>query len=631
MKFILCNTEMGFNKVYKSLLEVFPQVDSRALRAVAIEHSKDADAAVEAVLVEIIPFFAERSRPSSPLTRRSISVRKSNEALLGSIVTTQTADGPSLNKEGSAELKNGYNENTRNQHSLHVSVDGHNEAFYDAYDGHHEREDNTAELTLPKNIDESSIEKNVDVYSHDEACQLIDKNGVNTLQIEVSGESITEETASDDKCPESSIKISSQNIPWEEGETLQEDIGVNQNMNVNQQTEDYVQLETEFGNGTNKESDQGKSCTDDNNCMAEPASLTVQITTSPLEISNEFVVLPDMLGSDLEKLEASLSSDADSKMEATSNVVDTEDDSTLTATISQSSQIHIIDVLEEIIADAKTNKKTLFSAMQSVISLMREVELKEQAAEQEKQEVTIGDTDIEIKVEELKQMVQRAKEANDMHAGEVYGEKAILATELKELQSRLLSLSDEKDKSLGVLDEMRQTLEIRLATAEKEIKSAEQEKLVKERAAAKALVDQELLMEKVVQESNILKQQAEDNAKLREFLMDRGRVVDILQGEIAVICQDVSLLKEKFDEHVPFSKSLSSSQTSFILASSTSSFKSLIPDQVEPVPDEAVLLEIQKKKDSSDEQSSEEKTARDYREALQDDGWEFFDNHEIYA
>lgn len=40
------------------------------------------------------------------------------------------------------------------------------------------------------------------------------------------------------------------------------------------------------------------------------------------------------------------------------------------------------------------------------------------------------------------------------HAGEVYGEKAILATEVRELQCRLLSLSDERDKSLAILDEV---------------------------------------------------------------------------------------------------------------------------------------------------------------------------------
>jgi hypothetical protein len=40
------------------------------------------------------------------------------------------------------------------------------------------------------------------------------------------------------------------------------------------------------------------------------------------------------------------------------------------------------------------------------------------------------------------------------HAGEIYGEKAILATELKELQSRLSSLSGERDESLAILDEV---------------------------------------------------------------------------------------------------------------------------------------------------------------------------------
>lgn len=43
---------------------------------------------------------------------------------------------------------------------------------------------------------------------------------------------------------------------------------------------------------------------------------------------------------------------------------------------------------------------------------------------------------------------------NIQHAGEVYGEKSILATEVRELQTRLLGLADEKDKSLALLDEV---------------------------------------------------------------------------------------------------------------------------------------------------------------------------------
>lgn len=40
------------------------------------------------------------------------------------------------------------------------------------------------------------------------------------------------------------------------------------------------------------------------------------------------------------------------------------------------------------------------------------------------------------------------------NAGEVYGEKAILATEVRELQSRLVSMSEERNKALAMLDEV---------------------------------------------------------------------------------------------------------------------------------------------------------------------------------
>jgi hypothetical protein len=40
-------------------------------------------------------------------------------------------------------------------------------------------------------------------------------------------------------------------------------------------------------------------------------------------------------------------------------------------------------------------------------------------------------------------------------AGEVYGERSILTTEVNELENRLISLSEERDNSLSVLDEVR--------------------------------------------------------------------------------------------------------------------------------------------------------------------------------
>ncbi|CAN0892612.1 hypothetical protein LINGRAHAP2_LOCUS17649 [Linum grandiflorum] len=250
-----------------------------------------------------------------------------------------------------------------------------------------------------------------------------------------------------------------------------------------------------------------------------------------------------------------------------------------------------IEVLEEIIEAGKDNKRTLFSAVESVMNKMKEVELKEKEAEQAEEEAATAGVDINIRVEELKKMLGHAREANDMHAGEVYGEKAILSTEVKELQGRVANLSEERDSALAVLDEMHCVLEERLVAAEELLRAAEREKFVKEESAREALAVQQFMMEKVVNESKILQEAAEENSKLREFLMDRGHVVDTLQGEISVICQDVRLLKEKIDNRVPLCQSISSSQTSCILASSGSSARTVLAvDVVVPAFGDASLV-----------------------------------------
>ncbi|KAL3626106.1 hypothetical protein CASFOL_029655 [Castilleja foliolosa] len=531
---------MGFKQVYSSLVDVFPQIDTRVLRAVAIEHSKDVDAACEAVLTEIIPFITLRSTSGSPLSQ-SLYEGQSSE---GVAAPTQTIDNPVVSSEG---------QKFHDSDVCNVQLEG--ESI------------NITGSTLSGQYLESSVQAKIDTQSNSEYVELVNKDGLSSLQ--------------------------------------DEDIGADQNMNLAQEK-------------VGPEDSETKSCTD-------------LVLLSPVE--NVDVVVPDMHESDAEELNKSLSN--------VSSIVGTEDESsTLNSSMSQLSQIPNMEALEEIIADAGNNKKTLFSAMESVITLMKEVELREQAAEQAKLEVAKVGADIRAQLEVLKQSLQQAKESNSRHAGEVYGEKAILATELKELQSRVLSLADERDKSLNVLNEMRQTLEVRLAAAENEIESAEQEKLEKGKAAMKARADHELIMDKVLQESKILKQQAEENAKLEEFLMDRGRVVDMLQGEIAVICKDVRLLKESFDDNIPYSKSLSSSQTSCILASSssTSSSKNLKPEELATPGGADPLVTTESERDAVlvsciGQQSLEQVSspASDHRKVIMDDDWEIFDDREAFT
>ncbi|XP_073157950.1 uncharacterized protein [Henckelia pumila] len=562
---------MGFNEVYNSLLELFPEIDARVIRAVAIEHSKDPDAAVEAVLEEIIPFFSEISRPTTPLTERSSLGQSPKEA----IATAQSVDRLPVNATGSAEEINSNNVN--GGHKSDDANDEHDEAFYDTYNG---QQDGDGESAISGKFGENNMKISSDMFSRGQPAMWLEETRVNILQHEESVHPERAETVSACKCPEDGIETSS----------------------------DATLCQTQM------------SCTDGNKSVGNIVSEAVpNLTMSQSESVVQVVVFPNMNGSNSE---VSFPSDTASEMEIANDNVIIEDESTVNDSVSQSSQIHTMGVLDEIISEARNNKKTLFSAMESVKNLMRDVQLKEQAAEQAKEEAAKGGIDLLDKVEEIKLILKHAKEANDMHAGEVYGERSILATELRELQSRVLYLSDERDKSLAVLDEMCQTLKVRLEAAENEINDAEQEKIRKQVSAREAFSEQESLMDRVVQEANILRQHAEENAKLREFLVDRGCVVDTLQGEIAVISQDVKLLKANIDDRVPLSKSHSSPQSSCMIASSSSWLKSSIPDEVEPgpVPDDST--KAQQLMDPVTQVSVDE-MARYDRDALIAEGWDF--------
>ncbi|KVI12491.1 hypothetical protein Ccrd_009136 [Cynara cardunculus var. scolymus] len=162
-------------------------------------------------------------------------------------------------------------------------------------------------------------------------------------------------------------------------------------------------------------------------------------------------------------------------------MVNHEDDS---AVIVSSPQICGSQFLDLAIEEARNNKKTLISSMDSVIGFMKEVECEEEAAEQAKEEAAKYSLHILAKVDELKQAQQLAKETNAMvHAREVYAQKAVLATELEELQLRVSSL------------------------IKKEL--ADNEKLENERFAREALAK----VEEVVEESKRLKQEAVENSK----------------------------------------------------------------------------------------------------------------------
>lgn len=520
---------MGFNSVYQTLKEVFPQVDARLLKAVAIEHAKDLDGAVESVLTDVLPFTSDKAHvptPTAKILGKMTKIPSSSSSITGSLTGKDVNDS-------------------------HLSNDAHNDndslasSFYDANDSDEIQNPNTrCEPTI--------VEPTQGDYS----------------------------------------------------ENHEDYVGKDNHQDVNQDDyhEEQQPLDNVLGFKSSKDVD------------------TISVI--------EPVVENNIIFSDDDFTE--MGNYVDGNFGRESPVCEggvNEGENALSTIVTQSGQICKIDLLEDIIQEARNYKDTLFSATESVLRLIEDVEHREKEAEQAKVFASKGGLDILEKVEEIKNMLKHAKEANEMHAGEVYGEKSILIAEVKELQTRLLGLADEKDKSLTILDEMRKTLETRLTLAEEERKKAEREMLEKQEMARGGLVEQELIMEKVVQESKLLQQEAQENAKLRDFLMEKGQVVDELQGEIFVICQDVKSLKEKFDNRVALNKSFSIEQTSFRLASSTSSVKSIASD-----PPIANLVEFPETPvrnspaPSIENQTPRSNLGEDFvHKELLDDDWELFE------
>ncbi|KAB5527514.1 hypothetical protein DKX38_021361 [Salix brachista] len=402
---------MGFKTVYKCLTDVFPQVDVRILKAVAIEHSKDADVAVEVVLSEIIPSLSRQSAVRSPPcedTTPSLPSDGQNEQEKETSLRRQQV---SLVEGVTSEPRLVAKEDAKKTELISGVNDG---------SSTHQGESQDQPIVLPSgaNADTNQLQGHIEgeeliLLGKPQLQEDILQPGSSQVPILVSNDLHlginADHTQVFDSFNEQTPRLMPACLGQENGELCGSWTESESHWKAFDGPENG-----EFDMIIHAKSSQVESCVDD---IASAATYSVAEQT------------PD---SAEDSHHSNFSGDSENM---------------------NSKQLGQIELLEENVEAAKDNKKTLFLEMESVMILMKEAELKEMAAEQAKDEAARGGLDILIKVEELKQMLVRAKEANGMHAGEVYGEKAILATEVRELQARLLSLSDEKDNALAILDE----------------------------------------------------------------------------------------------------------------------------------------------------------------------------------
>ncbi|ONK62835.1 uncharacterized protein A4U43_C07F8620 [Asparagus officinalis] len=479
---------MDYMPVYQNLVEIFPQVDSRLLKAAAFEHSNDVNEAVEFIVCEVLPSL---SGPSESSDTAHNAHKASNEV----------------------QLKEHYLDNQEAEAiqpepmSCRTTISGAPSSFMSPFKG--VAEENFIDLESSNNDSSLFIwEKNSGLIGYDSLMKDICR-------------SVSE-------CEE---QLSSSLV----------------------QGSDTISAFLEPAHDTS--SSVNEKSTDSVACSAQV----------PEDVTDAF--------GEIEAYSKYLADGHDSARHT--EMISIDDDNVPVIVSTRSGHVINIDLLDDFVADARNSKKKLVSGVESVVNMMKEAELLEGRAKQAKEEASLAGQNILTRVEELKQMSQHAQQTSDRHAGEVYGEKSVLSTEARELQSRLLNLSDERDKSFSVIEEIREALEARIADAKDEIAAAEQEKLEKEELAQKALKEQEAFMDAIVQESKTFQQQAEENAKLRNFLEESGKIVDTLQGEIDVICEDVMLLKRRVDERAPLKGSLLMSTYSSASSSSSSGHKSI--------------------------------------------------------
>ncbi|XP_020269288.1 uncharacterized protein LOC109844595 [Asparagus officinalis] len=533
---------MCFKLVFRSLQEVFPQVDLRILKAVAIEHPKDVDAAVEFVLSEVLPSLNEQTEELYTLDgfERSPAEVEVQDTFLGN----QRAEEENINLLPGSSVC--YETDPHSDYLLaaNMEVDG--------------------DLLSNLPSEPTCVEREMtDVADNANAALHVKSQSMN-------------DTAS---C--SYTYISNQLDSNEEPLAILSNASVNGQLMSNEDSEDqdtsvgHISRPLQALEGNDHGGSLANVLRNDSEISdsSPPAIASIQnISSSVCEDTSNLQcgasldqVDDSILGNSAEEHSRSISENASEFVALETAGSSGAEMTTLVG--SQSNNVVGMDTLEDFVSDVRRNKETLVLAFESVNDKMKEVELHEDRAKLAKEDVSNAGLQILAKAEDMKEKLKHVKEANEMQSGEVYGEKYTLAIEARGLQSRLLNLSEERDKTLSIIEEIDRTLEVRLAAAKEEEAAAEKEKLEREEAAIKFLKEQEVIMEELMQESKKLQQAAEENTMLKEFLNYCGKFVDGLQGEIAVVCGDVKLLKESIDGRLrktlpPISSSLSSSSSS---------------------------------------------------------------------
>uniref|UniRef100_A0A8I6WHP8 CUE domain-containing protein n=2 Tax=Hordeum vulgare subsp. vulgare TaxID=112509 RepID=A0A8I6WHP8_HORVV len=203
---------------------------------------------------------------------------------------------------------------------------------------------------------------------------------------------------------------------------------------------------------------------------------------------------------------------------------------------------HITEINKNI-SDITKSKELLSCLYESTIMKMKEVELQEEKSRLAKQNADKAHQNFLAMAEHFNQLIENSKESNDKQAQVVCEENCSLVALTQNLQSKLTKLAAQRNEALAAVQEIKFQLDARLATSMEEEATAREQIIQEDKLALLVRKEKEATMGSIMEESRKLQKEAEENILLREQLLDRGHIIDIMQGEISSIHARVSKLK----------------------------------------------------------------------------------------
>ncbi|CAL9128589.1 unnamed protein product [Musa acuminata var. zebrina] len=560
---------MTLKSVLRALQEVFPQIDLRILRAVAIEYSDDVDTAVEFILSDVLPIITEPAETSNPYI--SLDAEQSLNVGDYSREDTNGANLLPCHNVIVEQKETLLPSEPKAESDINLSADNKSNAHSEPQSSVVMLVGNCSNVLGKNETSETKLEEVVSVPQTVAAkCDVLDADVQELCKTKLNGTL----AASSDGCPTLSFRTVQNNLDLMECGTQIEKA---MSSCISEYEEQLLGAFKDVAKIQDK-------CNFEANSTVSAAFTNAEETSSVHEISQaqhskksgELINIEDFQSDyEVQQLEC-LAETASVLLPLEKDNVSISD-TLQTAIVATQGEIPNIDFLDSILLDAQNKKRTLVSALESTINMLKGVELHEERAEQAKREASVAGEDIFQEAEDLRQKINHAKITNEKKAEEIYSEKSTMAPEAMELQSRLINISDERQKSLSILEEICQTLGARLAHAKEEQAAAEQEKLKREDLAHKFFREQEDIMNSILQEAYCLQNEAEENTKLREFLMDRGRMLDILQEEIAVACESALSLKNRVYGCMPDNRPILSVTGTLVSLSNSLSEKTVLP------------------------------------------------------